>query len=299
LPDAFLLDLDGTLYSGAGPVPGAVAAVAALHDLGLPFRFLTNTTSRSRAGIVRKLQGFGFAVTHSQIQTPIVVATALARAEGITALVPFVGEEALEDLAGFELLGRRALKDSLAVAGGREGGPPTRPPGGGGGGGGAAKSLSTRPPVRPPAVLIGDLGAQWSYALMQEAFEYLDAGARFLALSRDRYFYSAEGLRLDAGPFVAALEYATGREATVVGKPSAAYYAEAVAGVGATGAAGRVAMVGDDLWSDVQGAQQAGCQGWLVRTGKFREEALRQSGVTPDRIIDSIADLAGIAGGSP
>jgi phospholysine phosphohistidine inorganic pyrophosphate phosphatase len=283
LPDAFLLDLDGTLYSGAGPVPGAVAAVAALHDLGLPFRFLTNTTSRSRAGIVRKLQGFGFAVTHSQIQTPIVVATALARAEGITALVPFVGEEALEDLAGFELLGRRALKDSLAVAGGREGG----------------KSLSTRPPVRPPAVLIGDLGAQWSYALMQEAFEYLDAGARFLALSRDRYFYSAEGLRLDAGPFVAALEYATGREATVVGKPSAAYYAEAVAGVGAAGAAGRVAMVGDDLWSDVQGAQQAGCQGWLVRTGKFREEALRQSGVTPDRIIDSIADLAGIAGGSP
>jgi HAD superfamily hydrolase (TIGR01458 family) len=179
------------------------------------------------------------------------------------------------------------------------GGRQTRPGGGGGGGGGGAKSLSTRPPVRPPAVLIGDLGAQWSYALMQEAFEYLDAGARFLALSRDRYFYSAEGLRLDAGPFVAALEYATGREATVVGKPSAAYYAEAVAGVGAAGAAGRVAMVGDDLWSDVQGAQQAGCQGWLVRTGKFREEALRQSGVTPDRIIDSIADLAGIAGGSP
>jgi phospholysine phosphohistidine inorganic pyrophosphate phosphatase len=278
LPDAFLLDLDGTLYSGAGPVPGAVAAVAALHDLGLPFRFLTNTTSRSRAGIVRKLQGFGFAVTHSQIQTPIVVATALARAEGITALVPFVGEEALEDLEEFELMGGKA--------GRRDGG---KPP----------VSHPAIPPARPPAVLIGDLGAQWSYALMQEAFEYLDAGARFLALSRDRYFYSAEGLRLDAGPFVAALEYATGREATVVGKPSAAYYAEAVAGVGATGAAGRVAMVGDDLWSDVQGAQQAGCQGWLVRTGKFREEALRQSGVTPDRIIDSIADLAGIAGGSP
>lgn len=280
MPDAFLLDLDGTLYSGAGPVPGAVAAVAALHDLGLPFRFLTNTTSRSRAGIVRKLQGFGFAVTSSQIQTPIVVATALARREGITALVPFVGEEALEDLEGFTLVGGR---------GGR-----------GGRGGSKVGGLSAASaPSAPPAVLIGDLGAQWNFALMQQAFEYLDAGARFLALSRDRYFYCAEGLKLDAGPFVAALEYATGREATVVGKPSAAYYAEAVAGVGASGEPGRVAMVGDDLWSDVQGAQQAGCEGWLVRTGKFREEALRQSGVTPDRIIDSIADLVGIAGGSP
>ncbi len=97
---------------------------------------------------------------------------------------------------------------------------------------------------------------------------------------------------------MAALEYATGREATVVGKPSPAYYAEALAAVGATGHAARVAMIGDDLWSDVAGAQRAGCQGWLVRTGKFREEALHQSGITPDRILDSIADLPLIAGGS-
>ena len=282
MPDAYLLDLDGTLYSGGAPVPGAVAAVAALHELGLPFRFLTNTTSRSRAGIVRKLQAFGFAIGPAHIQTPVVVATALAHAEGLTTIVPYVAEETFEDLAGFDLLGGRALKDSLTVAGGREG----------------WKSLPAFPPSRPPAVLIGDLGAQWTFALMQEAFEQLNAGARFLALSRDRYFRSAEGLRLDAGPFVAALEYATGREATVVGKPSPAYYAEALAAVGATGHPERVAMVGDDLWSDVAGAQRAGCQGWLVRTGKFTEEALHQSGITPDRILDSIADLPRIAGGA-
>jgi phospholysine phosphohistidine inorganic pyrophosphate phosphatase len=273
LPDAFLLDLDGTLYSGGAPVPGAVAAIAALHDDRVPFRFLTNTTSRSRAGVVRQLQAFGFAIAPSHIQTPIVVATALAQAEGITTLVPYVAEEAFEDLAGFDILG--------GTAGRREGG----------------SSLPALPPSRPPAVLIGDLGAQWSFALIQEAFEYLTAGARFLALSRDRYFRSSEGLRLDAGPFVAALEYATGREATVVGKPSPAYYAEALAALGAAADPARVAMVGDDLWSDVAGAQRAGCQGWLVRTGKFREEALRASGVTPDRIMDSIADLPRLLGG--
>ena len=282
MPDAFLLDLDGTLYSGGAPVPGAVAAVAALHERGIPFRFLTNTTSRSRAGIVRKLQAFGFAIAPAHIQTPVVVATALARSEGLTTIVPYMVAETFEDLAGFDLQG--------GMAGGRDGG----------------KSLSARPrpsgsplgPARPPACLIGDLGTHWSFTLLQEAFEYLSAGARFLALSRDRYFRSAEGLRLDAGPFVAALEYATGREATVVGKPSPAYYAEALAAVGATGRGERVAMVGDDLWSDVAGAQRAGCQGWLVRTGKFREEALRQSGITPDRILDSIADLPRIADGA-
>jgi ribonucleotide monophosphatase NagD (HAD superfamily) len=54
---------------------------------------------------------------------------------------------------------------------------------------------------------------------------------------------------------------------------------------------GAIAMVGDDVWSDVGGAQQAGLQGWLVRTGKFREDALASSGVTPDRLLDSVTGL--------
>jgi ribonucleotide monophosphatase NagD (HAD superfamily) len=51
-------------------------------------------------------------------------------------------------------------------------------------------------------------------------------------------------------------------------------------------------MVGDDLWSDVQGAQRAGLQGWLVRTGKFREDVLLGSGITPDRILSSVTELS-------
>jgi HAD superfamily hydrolase (TIGR01458 family) len=140
-------------------------------------------------------------------------------------------------------------------------------------------------------VVLGDLGERWTFALLQEAFEQLMAGAALVALSRDRYFRQGDRLALDAGPFVAALEYAAGVSAAVAGKPSPAFFEAAVRSLGL--AADRsVAMVGDDLWSDVQGAQRAGLQGWLVRTGKFREEALRDSGIAPDRILSSVADLA-------
>ena len=74
------------------------------------------------------------------------------------------------------------------------------------------------------------------------------------------------------------------RTARVAGKPSPGFYAAALASLGSSGE-GPAAMVGDDLWSDIEGAQRAGLAGWLVRTGKFRDEALRQSGIRPDRIL--------------
>jgi phospholysine phosphohistidine inorganic pyrophosphate phosphatase len=138
--------------------------------------------------------------------------------------------------------------------------------------------------------LLGDLGEGWTYALLQEAFEYVMAGAAIVALSRDRYWQRGEGLALDAGPFVRALEYATGVEARVAGKPSPAFYTAALASLGLDVSL-RAVMVGDDLWSDVEGAQRAGLQGWLVRTGKFREDTLRDSGITPNRVLPSVAAL--------
>ena len=115
------------------------------------------------------------------------------------------------------------------------------------------------------------------------------SGSEFVALSRDRYWRSGADLLLDAGPFVAGLEYATGRSAVLVGKPSLEFFGAALALLGSD-AAGTL-MIGDDLWSDVQGAQRAGLQGWLVRTGKFQPDLLPTSGVHPDRVLDSVADL--------
>ena len=103
-----------------------------------------------------------------------------------------------------------------------------------------------------------------------------------------------DGLSLDVGPFVAALEYAASTEAFVVGKPAPAFFASALDGTGV--AAAEAAMVGDDIESDVGGALHAGMAGILVRTGKFREESVRATGIRPTATIDSIADLPGLLG---
>jgi HAD superfamily hydrolase (TIGR01458 family) len=257
-PSAYLLDLDGTLYAAGAAIPGAVETLDRLRRAGMPFRLVTNTTSRSRAMLVDRLTGYGFRVRAEEIFTATLAGVELLRAAGHRRVAPFLPAGALGDITGLELVG-----GTSGVSGG---GP-------------------------ADAVVLGDLGEQWTYQLMQEAFERIMAGAALLALSRDRYWLQGDRLALDAGPFVAALEYATGTSATVAGKPSPAFFAAAAQSLGA-GEVGRIAMVGDDLWSDVEGAQRAGLQGWLVRTGKFRDEVLRQSSITPDRIVTSVADLA-------
>jgi HAD superfamily hydrolase (TIGR01458 family) len=256
-PEAYLLDLDGTLYAGGAAIPGATEALDRLHRDQIPYRLVTNTTSHSRAGLVERLRGYGFEARTEAVFTATVAGCVLARTAGYQRVAPFILEPGLEDLSGLEL------------AGGTSGLPVSRP---------------------PQAVVIGDLGERWTYALLQEAFEYLMAGADLIALSRDRYWLKQDQLALDAGPFVAALEFATGRNAAVAGKPSGKFYAAALQSLGLQ-TTSTVAMVGDDLWSDVDGAQRAGLQGWLVRTGKYREGALQSSGITPDRILDSIAEL--------
>jgi HAD superfamily hydrolase (TIGR01458 family) len=255
---AYLLDLDGTLYSGGAAVPGAPAMLDRLRRDGVPFRLVTNTTSRSRGMLVDRMQGYGFAVRPEEIFTATLAGAAIARESGVRVVAPFLPAPALEDLTGLELAG----------------------------------GTSGRSGAAPEAVILGDLAERWTYALLQEAFEYVMAGARIIALSRDRYWRKDDRLVLDAGPFATALEYATRSDAVVAGKPNPAFFSAALAGMNLPGGA-EVAMVGDDLWSDVQGAQRAGLQGWLVRTGKFREETLRDSGITPDRVLASVAALAG------
>ncbi len=149
---------------------------------------------------------------------------------------------------------------------------------------------------RPEVVLVGDMGEGWSFERLNRAFHQLQAGAELWCLQRDRYWQKGGELVLDAGPFVAALEYATGKAATVTGKPSAAFYRAAVAtlrGDGVTSSQG-VVMVGDDLWGDIEGAHGAGLEAWLVRTGKFREEIYEKSGIRADRVIGSVAEIPGL-----
>ena len=136
---------------------------------------------------------------------------------------------------------------------------------------------------------MGDLGEAFGYDVLNEAFRAVMAGAELVALQKNRYWLREDGLSLDVGPFVAALEYATRREALVIGKPSPSFFALVLAGMGIE--PGHAAMVGDDVETDVGGALAAGLAGVLVRTGKFTPDTVRESGVDPTATIDSIADL--------
>ncbi|GEO98206.1 TIGR01458 family HAD-type hydrolase [Methylobacterium haplocladii] len=139
----------------------------------------------------------------------------------------------------------------------------------------------------PDAVVVGDAGRAFTFDALNAAFRLIDGGAAFIALARNRTFRDGTGaLSLDAGPFVAALEYATRREALLIGKPSAAFYEAAVSHLGTP--AGETVMIGDDAESDVQGAMEAGMAGILVRTGKYREGDETRIGPAPTA---TLADL--------
>jgi HAD superfamily hydrolase (TIGR01458 family) len=142
---------------------------------------------------------------------------------------------------------------------------------------------------RPDAVIMGDLGEAFGFAILNHAFRMVMEGGELIALQKNRFWLTADGLSLDAGPFVAAIEYASGREALVVGKPSASFFELVLGGLGV--GAGEAAMVGDDVESDVGGALAAGLRAVLVRTGKYREDFVAESGVEPTATVDSIADV--------
>jgi HAD superfamily hydrolase (TIGR01458 family) len=140
----------------------------------------------------------------------------------------------------------------------------------------------------PEVVLVGDLGEGFTYSRLDAAFRCLMEGAELVALQKNRYWQNRDGLSLDAGPFVAALEYASGKEAVVVGKPEESFFGFALEDMGLV--AHEVAIVGDDAEADVVGAKRAGLSGIQVRTGKWRPGGdVREA----DLVLESVADLPG------
>jgi HAD superfamily hydrolase (TIGR01458 family) len=146
----------------------------------------------------------------------------------------------------------------------------------------------------PAAVIVGDLGERFDYAVLNRAFRHVLAGAELIALQKNRYWRRADGLSLDVGPFVAALEYATARDAYVVGKPSPDFFAQILDQLDVE--APEAVMVGDDIESDIGGALRSGLAAVLVRTGKYRSDAVSESGIEPSATVESIADVPTLLG---
>ncbi len=146
----------------------------------------------------------------------------------------------------------------------------------------------------PQAVVVGDLGEAWDFARLNGAFRHIMEGAEFVALQRNRYWDTGDGPALDAGAFVTALEYATGREAMLAGKPSAMFFQAAAESMGVDPF--NLAVVGDDPGTDVAGAHACDAAAILVRTGRFSEGDLTSNIPQPDLILDSVATLPSALG---
>ncbi len=141
--------------------------------------------------------------------------------------------------------------------------------------------------VSPDYIVIGDIGRQWNYELLNRIFNMVIRGAKMIALHKGKFWQTEDGLQMDIGAFVAGLEYVTGQTATVIGKPSRTFFETALIDMGVKPA--RAAMIGDDIDSDIGGAQAAGMKGILVKTGKYRQVLVKKSSVKPDVVVDSIA----------
>jgi HAD superfamily hydrolase (TIGR01458 family) len=250
---AILLDLDGVLHVSWKPVPGAYQAVRRLRDDGHRLRFVTNNTTKARRHLAGTLRKFGVDLDDSELQTtPIVAARELSGRRVLALTMP----EIVEDLDGIELVGDSA--DAVLM-------------------GGADESPETN--------------QVFSYMNLARAFAELDGGAELYCLHRNRWWQTALGPLLDAGAFVAGLEYAAETDAILLGKPSPAYFGAALEALDAD--AELAWMVGDDIEADIAGAQDCGMRTVLVRTGKFREGDIEESGIRPDAVLDSIAELPG------
>ena len=246
-----LLDVDGVLHVSGEAIPGAQDAVERLRRAGHTLRFVTNTSTRPRAQLTAELEALGFELAEDELQTTAHTAARELAGQRVFALVM---SGVVPDLEGLELVGEGA--DAVLI-------------------GGCDETLE------PNQV--------FSYMNLARAFAEIQLGADFYCLHKNRWWQTSRGPMLDAGAFVAGLEYATGVEATVLGKPSPAYFAAALDALGAEPEL--TWLVGDDAESDVRAAQLFGMRTALVRTGKFRPDTLEHLDVSPDVVLSSIADL--------
>ena len=218
---ALLIDLDGVIYQGEKIIPGAAETIRWMTAEQIPHLFLTNTTSRPRQAIIDMLLSIGADVKEDDVLTPPVAAVQWLRQHATGRVHLVVPEATAGDFQGVDL----SSDDNDAIV---------------------------------SAVVIGDIGVGWTFEQLNHVFRLLmqDSGPDMVALGMTRYWRADDGLRLDVGPYIKALEYATGKKAIVMGKPSVDFFNTALSILGVD--ASETVMIGDDIIGDVNGAQKAG-----------------------------------------
>lgn len=270
---ALLLDLDGVIVSAERAVPGSVAALAELERRRVPYRIVTNTSLVSRATLSQFAARLGSAIPPERFQSALSASAAYAahafRGEPLYVITSSDGRT--------EFDGQHLLSHEEAA----------------------------RPDARAAAVIVGDSPEALTHANLNSAFRLVRNGARLIGMHRNAWWLTPDGPTLDSGAYLAGLEYATGTPARIIGKPALAFFSIAVQDLRRDLAArgdGRIrrseiAMVGDDVRTDVLAGQRAGLRGVLVLTGKHGLDELARlprhgrGGHEPHGVAPSLADV--------
>jgi HAD superfamily hydrolase (TIGR01458 family) len=270
-----LLDLDGVIVSAGRPIDGSAAAIGRLERRGFPYRIVTNTSMASRASLARWATSLGAPIPAERFHSALTAAAAeTARRHAGRPLYVLASEDAKREFTGQHLL---------------------------------TAAQADAPGTTAAAVVIGDDPDSATWENLNRAFRLVRRGAELIGMHRNRWWLTPAGETLDSGAFVTGLAFAAEVRPRIAGKPSPTFFrsvareltAEIDAAAGSPGRARRaeLAMVGDDIETDVLAARRAGLRGILVLTGKHgpadvaRVAARRRGGGQPDAIATSLAEV--------
>ncbi len=267
-----LLDLDGVLVLAGKAIPGAPQALVDLDRRRIPYLVVTNTSLVSRETLAGWGRSVGFLTPADRFQSALSASAELARREyGDRPVYVIASDDAMSEFDGVKVVDGPAADAA---------------------------------PADVAAVILGDSPDQLTKRNLDRAFRLVRGGADLVGMHRNPWWITDQGPTLDAGAFLFALEWATGRRARIVGKPSPAFFRIAIERLEAEAAArgeprlrrSDLAMVGDDIGSDIRGGQRAGLRTVFVRSGKHGDAELASAArgarpVRPDAVAQSITEV--------
>ena len=273
-----LLDLDGVLVRAGEAIPGAPEAMAELERRGVPYLLVTNSSLVSRATLAHWGRSLGLATPVERFQSALSASAELVRRE--------LRERAVYVITSDDA---RVEFDGLRVVTGAE---------------------ADAAPGEVAAVVVGDSPDELTRENLDRAFRLVRGGAELIGMHRNPWWLTPQGPTLDAGAFLVGLEYATGSRARITGKPAPAFFRVAIERLAAEAAsrgeprlrARDLAMVGDDVTSDIGGARRVGLRTVFVRTGKHGDAELAaaaakaRGGYRPDVVAPSITEVVAALG---
>ncbi len=254
-PLLIIFDLDGTLYVDQVVIDGAVQVLADLRQQGYLLRFMTNTTTKTQVQLYANLHQLGFQVEEGELISAPEAARIYLRQQQLQLGQP---------IKIWPVVAEQIKTDF------------------------AEFHIDEQ---QPDYVVLGDIGNSWTLELINQLFNAIYAGAQLIGLHKNKFWQTQGALHVDIGLFVAGLEFVTGKPAAIMGKPAEDFFKQVLASAGVEAA--NTLLMGDDIDTDVGGAQAVGIKAALVQTGKYRQAYAEQSAIKPDVLLASVAALPG------